>query len=162
MDGPDPVRELPVGGGPRRPGRGGGIPGVARGPVDLEDLTQPLHLEGVSVVGDELKAAHQFVSPAKYLAAWRRTDFSVSIFAFSARSWAFSASSRATLSAWVSGRLNGLCRLLIGAVVEPVPNVLTHSDKVPREIPRSSAMPRNVAPGVDSYRSTACRRNSSV
>jgi hypothetical protein len=28
-----------------------------------------LHLEGVSVVGDELEAAHQFVSPAKYLAA---------------------------------------------------------------------------------------------
>src|SRR3954469_3382951 len=53
MDGPDPVRELPVGGGPRRPGRGGGIPGVEGGPVDLDDLTQPLHLEGVSVVGNQ-------------------------------------------------------------------------------------------------------------
>jgi hypothetical protein len=37
--------------------------------MDLHDLTEPLHLEGVSVVGDELEAAHQFVSPAKYLAA---------------------------------------------------------------------------------------------
>lgn len=27
--------------------------------------------------------------------------------------------------------------------------------------PRSSAMPRTVAPGLDSYKSTACRRNSS-
>lgn len=31
-----------------------------------------------------------------------------------------------------------------------------------RLIPRSVAIPRNVAPGVDSYKSTACRRNSSL
>src|SRR4051812_32929585 len=118
--------------------------------------------EGVSVVGDEPEAAHQFVSPAKYLAAWRKIDFSVWILAFSARSRAFSAWSRATFSASVSGLPADVAGPLIGAVVEPVPNVLTQSDKVPREIPRSSAIPLNVAPAVDSYRSTACRRNSSV
>src|SRR3954451_5566080 len=66
---PDPLRELRVRRGPLRPRRGRSVPGVERGPVDLDDLTQPLHLEGVSVVGDEPEAAHQFVSPAKYLAA---------------------------------------------------------------------------------------------
>ena len=110
VHGPDPLRELLVGSWPFRPRRCGGVPGVERGPVDLDDLTQPLHLEGVSVVGDELEAAHQFVSPAKYLAAWRRIFFSVSIFAFSARSAAFSASSRATFSAWVSGLPAGVLR----------------------------------------------------
>ena len=45
--------------------------------------------------------------------------------------------------------------------VVPAPSALTHSANVPRVIPRSAAMPFNVAPGVDSYRSTACRRNSS-
>ena len=46
-------------------------------------------------------------------------------------------------------------------VIEPVPNVFTQSANVPRDTPRSAAMPRNVASGVDSCKSTACRRNSS-
>ena len=66
---PDPLGQLLVRCGPLRPPRRRRVPGVERGPVDLDDLAQPLHLEGVSVVGDELEAAHQFVSPAKYLAA---------------------------------------------------------------------------------------------
>ena len=48
------------------------------------------------------------------------------------------------------------------AVMVPVPKARTHWVNVSRAMPRSSAMPFNVAPGVDSYRSTACRRNSSV
>ena len=44
-------------------------PGVEGSSGGLQDLAHPLHLEGVSVVGDELEAGHQFVSPAKYLAA---------------------------------------------------------------------------------------------
>ena len=43
----------------------------------------PLHLEGVPVISDELEAAHQFVSPAKYLVAWRRMSRSVSSLTFS-------------------------------------------------------------------------------
>ena len=38
----------------------------------------------------------------------------------------------------------------------------THTCSVPREIPKSAAIPRSVAPGVDRYRSTAWRRNSCV
>ena len=38
----------------------------------------------------------------------------------------------------------------------------THSLRVCREIPKSAAIPRSVASGVDRYRSTAWRRNSSV
>ena len=45
--------------------------------------------------GDELEAAHQFASPAKYLAAWRRISRSDSSLVFSARNAAFSASRRA-------------------------------------------------------------------
>jgi len=38
----------------------------------------------------------------------------------------------------------------------------THTCSARREIPRSAAIPRSVAPGDDRYRSTAWRRNSSV
>ena len=51
---------------------------------------------------------------------------------------------------------------MVPAVVVPEPCFSTHSRSAPREIPRSAAMPFNVAPGVDSYKSTARRRNSSV
>ena len=47
-------------------------PGVVGRALDLDELAQSLHLEGGGVVGDELEATHQRVSPAKYLAArWR-------------------------------------------------------------------------------------------
>ena len=79
------------------------------------------------MVGDELEAAHQFVSPAKYFAAWRSIDFSVSIFAFSAPSWASPASSRATFSPASPASRSAVCspggRVPSAAVVEPVPNV---------------------------------------
>lgn len=41
------------------------------------------------------------------------------------------------------------------AVFLPVPYTSSHPRSVPRTMPRSSAMPRTVAPGVDSYKSTA-------
>lgn len=52
-----------------RPGAGGFRSGIERRTRDLEEFAQPLHRVGVEVVGDELEAAHQFVSPAKNLAA---------------------------------------------------------------------------------------------
>ena len=52
-------------------------------------------LEGGGVVGDELEATHQRVSPAKYLAARWRISRSVVNFVVSARRAAFSVSSRA-------------------------------------------------------------------
>jgi hypothetical protein len=126
----------------------------------------------VAVVGDELKAAHQFVSPAKYFAACRRISRSVASLVRSARSAATSASRRATFCSGVSGPAGGRGPLLqpapgrvvvvpSGAVTLPVPYRSTQWLKVPRTIPRSAAIPRSVAPGVDSYKSTACRRNSS-
>src|SRR3954470_15881582 len=56
---------------------GCGQPCVERRSRDLDNRAQPLHLKGVGVVGDELEAAHQFISPAKYLAADRRMSRSV-------------------------------------------------------------------------------------
>ena len=53
----------------RGAGRGGVQPGVERRAGDTQDCAEPLHLEGVQVVSDELEAVHQRVSPAKYLAA---------------------------------------------------------------------------------------------
>ena len=67
--------------------------------------------------------------------------------------------------ATVSGHGGDLAPLVGGpgtcTVVDPVPSVFTQSANVPRDTPRSAAMPLNVASGVDSYKSTACRRNSS-
>src|SRR5699024_11463797 len=57
---------------------------------------QSLHRVGGGVVGDELEATHQRVSPAKYFAAFWRISRSVVSFVVSALSWAFSASRRAT------------------------------------------------------------------
>ena len=72
VDGPDLRRELLVRGLTGGPGRRGAQPVVEARPADLENLTQPLHAEGVLVVLNELEAVHQRVSPAKYLAARRR------------------------------------------------------------------------------------------
>ena len=47
------------------------------------------------------------------------------------------------------------------AVVLPVPYRSAQCRRVPRTTPGSAAMPLSVAPGVVSYKSTACRRNSS-
>jgi len=69
VDGPDPLRELDIGPGTLVACRGGLDPGVVGRALDLDELTESLHLEGGGVVGDELEATHQRVSPAKYLAA---------------------------------------------------------------------------------------------
>ena len=81
--------------------------------------------------------------------------------ACSVRSAAFSASSRAIRAACDSGRPAGAA---VGApaVVVLEPSLSTHSFNEPRDTPRSAAIPLSVAPGVDSYKSTARRRNSSV
>ena len=50
----------------------GGPPVVEAGPGDPDSLAQPLHAVALLVVGDELEAVHQRVSPAKYRAALRR------------------------------------------------------------------------------------------
>src|SRR5206468_5608122 len=91
----DPAGQLRVRGGPRCTRRSCGLPRVEGRALDFDELTQPLHLGGVLVVGDELEAAHQFVSPAKYLAAERRISRSVVSLAFSASSCATRACSRA-------------------------------------------------------------------
>ncbi len=86
---------------------------------------------------------------------------SVSSFSFSAFDAASSASSRTILAACYSDRPD-VGGDMVPAVVVPEPCFSTHSRSAPREIPRSAAMPFNVAPGVDSYKSTARCRNSSV
>ena len=103
----------------------------------------------------------QFVSPAKYFAAWRRMSRSWASLACSARNAAFSASNRAILAPGDSGRPCVGAAVAAPAVV-PEPNLSTHSFNAPRDTPRSAAIPLSVAPGVDSYKSTARRRNSSV
>src|SRR5690606_16385639 len=167
VDRPDSLREPRVGLGPGCPGRRGGLPCVERRTLDIEQLAQPLHLVGVLVVGDELEAGHQFVSPAQYLAADRRMSRSTLSLACSERSTAFSASSRLIRSSgdwsiipapevpgWGCG-LSGLrVKLPSAAVFLPVPCRSSQCRSVPRSMPRSSAMPRTVAPGVDSYKST--------
>jgi hypothetical protein len=55
----------------------------------------------------------------------------------------------------------GTCRL-VGPGSSSGSRACTHTCSVCREIPRSAAIPRSVAPGDDRYRSTAWRRNSSV
>lgn len=85
---------------------------------------------------------------------------SVSSLRASAVSAVFSAYSRTILAACDYARPDGKAATP-GAVV-PEPSSSTHSFNAPREIPRSTAMPCNVAAGVDSYKSTARRRNSSV
>src|SRR6185437_10754876 len=53
-------------------------------PADVQDRAEPpLHLEGVPLISDELEAGHQRVSPAKYLAAWRRMSRSAASSVFS-------------------------------------------------------------------------------
>ena len=136
-------------------GRAGFLPGIERGAGQLQHLAQPLHLVGGLVVGDELEAVHQLVSPAKYLAALRRMSRSVSTLALSARNRAFSASSRAILATGDSPE-GGVAGVGPSLVRTPLPKSLTHNDRVPRETPNSPAICFNVAPGVVSYKSTAC------
>src|SRR6185295_7841965 len=93
----NPLGELLVSGALGGPMIGRGPPGIKRRTRDLHDRAQPLHLEGVPVVGDELEAAHQFVSPAKYLAADRKMSRSVASRVLSARNCPTSARNRSQL-----------------------------------------------------------------
>ncbi len=104
LDHLDLLGERGVRRGPLCARRGGALPRVERRTGHLDALAQPLHLEGVSVVGDELEAAHQFVSPAKYFAADLRISRSVASFVVSASSSRTRASSRASFAAWDSPR----------------------------------------------------------
>src|SRR4051812_32756800 len=63
------------------------------GAGDAENGAQPLHAVTALVVGDELEAVHQRVSPAKYFVAFRRISRSSSSSRTFLRSAAFSASS---------------------------------------------------------------------
>ena len=68
MDRSDLLGELGIRSRTSRTAWGALAPGVVGRTLDLDELAQSLHLEGGGVVGDELEATHQRVSPAKYLA----------------------------------------------------------------------------------------------
>ena len=91
VDLPDPLGQQVIVGPALRPGLSAGEPRVEPGAPDLDALAEPLHLEGVLVVGNELQAAHQIISPAKYFAAARKMSRSVT----SVRSVASSSATRA-------------------------------------------------------------------
>src|SRR4051794_3897090 len=102
--GPYPGSELGVGRLPGGPVRGRPAPVVEAGAGDAEDAAQPLHAETTLVVGDELEAVHQRVSPAKYFAAFRRISRSSSNSRTFLRRAAFSASSGVAGSVETSAR----------------------------------------------------------
>src|SRR6476660_5476513 len=137
------------------PGRGGGQPGVERGPADVQDRAEPLHLEGVPVISDELEAVHQRVSPAKYLAAWRRMSRSVASRVFSDSRAATRARNTASSACGEPGRGRAVpppaagAGAPVGPVVGSGSSAATQAVRVPQVIPRSVAMPRRLAPGVD-------------
>ena len=102
VDDPDLLSQLGIGCGPSRTRRGALDPGVVRGTLDLDELTQSLHLEGGGVVSDELEATHQRVSPAKYFAARCKISRSVASFVVSTSNSLTLASSRAIVSSGAS------------------------------------------------------------
>ena len=168
VDGSDPFSQRRIGSSSFGPGGGPGLPGIERLARHLDELAQSLHRVGGGVVGDELEATHQRVSPAKYLAARWRISRSVVNFVVSTSSSCTLASSRATFCSGASSTASagtlevgdldcsGLeVSVPSGAVFLPVPYASSQWRSVPRTMPRSSAMPRTVAPGVDSYKSTA-------
>lgn len=77
VDRPDLFGQRLIGTATCGPGLGGLTPPVTARPRHLQDVTQRLDAEQLPVVINELEAAHQFVSPAKYLAADRRMSRSV-------------------------------------------------------------------------------------
>src|SRR5258708_12421780 len=93
-------------------------------------MTQPLHAEGAHVVGDELEAVHQRVSPAKYFAARRRMS----------RSCSSSRIRRCRASFSTSNALLGVCgaagRRPRGLLPPPArPHFPTVSHLIPRSAP---------------------------
>src|SRR5699024_578785 len=124
-----------------------GPPSVEARPVRAEYRAQPLHPVGGGVVAGELEAAHQVVSPAKYLAALRRMSRSVVSFAVSAfRRWTSDrrrTSSSSGSSPWsaLAGDVEGICPRSRRAL-------WTQVFSVPRAIPRSSEIEEYEAPSV--------------
>ena len=119
-------------------------PGVEGGSGDPDRVAQPLHLEGGPVVSDELEAAHQFVSPAKYFAAARRMSRSVA----NVRSLASSSATRARSRATSSPSSGGGAGLTARAPRTGTPAAFTHADNVASLIPKSVAICTIVAPSV--------------
>ncbi len=125
---------------PGSPGLRAGEPLVVTGPVDVQDVAEPLHLVGGPVVINKLEAAgHQFVSPAKHLAALRRMSRSVASLRSLASSSATRASSRRTPS---SGSADGTAARWAAAGFPPAAvtprrsrSRSTHSRRVARLTP---------------------------
>jgi hypothetical protein len=92
VDHTDPGHQTGIRGSTDRAIRCCGAPVVVAGPGNLEDLAQPLRAVTALMVGDELEAVHQCVSPAKYLAAFRRMSRSSSSSRTRLRKEAFSSS----------------------------------------------------------------------
>src|SRR5690606_17620777 len=133
VDRADPCLKGRVRGSPLGPRWCGRLPGVVGRTLDLDELAQSLHRVGGGMVGNELEATHQRVSPAKYFAAFCRISRSVASFVVSTRKAAFSASRRAIFCCGVSsagtvawgvavvGRSGLDVRVPSGAVFLPVP-----------------------------------------
>ncbi|MEU0649665.1 hypothetical protein [Streptomyces umbrinus] len=92
VHGPYPGDKEGVGHLPGGPVCGRPTPVVEAGAGDVEEGAQPLHAVAAVVVGNELEAVHQRVSPAKYFAALRRISRSSSSSRIFLRRAAFSAS----------------------------------------------------------------------
>ena len=125
-----------------RAGLGAREPAVEQGAPDLDALAEPLHLEGVLVVGNELEAAHQVVSPAKYCAAARKISrlvASVRSAASSSTTWARNRTSSSPSSTCTAAP----CRPRTAT-----PAALIQTDNVASVIPRSPAILAVVAPSV--------------
>src|SRR3954469_8292703 len=133
---PDPPREFGIRLCAGRPHLRGGTPPVEPRAGNGKDTAQSLHAEGAGVVGDELEATHQLVSPAKYLAARRRMSRSSSSSRIRALSCLFSSSTS-------SEGIGAFERFGIGlALAGAVPAAWawrTHNRSVSRLIPRSRA-----------------------
>lgn len=92
------------------------------------------------MVGNELEAAHQLVSPAKFFTAARRMSFSVLSSFFRASSSTTRPRSRASSSPGSTGTA-GPCRPRTGT-----PATCTHVDRVASVMPRSPAFEEIAAP----------------
>jgi len=149
----DPHGQSSVRGFARRPCGRNRFPVVETRAGDPDELAQPLHAVARLVVGDELEAGHQRVSPAKYRAALRRMSRSSSNSRTRRRSAAFSSS---TVPASCGPPPSA------GRPVSPRrwSSSRTQLRSVSRLTPRSSAICAIVAPGRNRYNAAASALNS--
>ncbi|URN10953.1 hypothetical protein LUW77_00170 [Streptomyces radiopugnans] len=120
----------------------GMTPVAEAGAGDVEDGARPLHAVAAVVVGDELEAVHQRVSPAKYFAAFRRISRSSSSSRTFLRRAAFSASDGVGGSAAGSARRpRGLRR---ADVPHPLPQGLGVDPQIGGDLPDRRFGPRLV------------------